>query len=239
MWSAMTVLILMLAGVVGMGTPALADMNCYYGPRGHCYSNAIYNGSGLTGLWGYLPRNNTTINTGLSADAHISNEIWLNMDGDGYLEAGTVNWNDSHAYDGGCGCQAYDLVWADTTPGGRQAQQWQHVIQHVTPNGAKDSFEFDHASGYDWNVYLNGSQVGHSTVTGGSSGNEMDMGGEYASVSCQPAYGSADNFDDWAEVRDSGGNWFYPPIHTYIDSNCGFDGISYGDGEWSWNKHTP
>ena len=61
------------------------------------------------------------------------------------------------------------------------------MIAHLTPDGAVHSYEFDHTSGNTWAFYYDGSFLENSTITGSSTGNEEQLGGEYQNTTASPA----------------------------------------------------
>jgi hypothetical protein len=229
------VLLLGTLALQSVASPAYADRSC---ESPHCYSIARYSASGITGMWGDIQQNYTSIGTGYGDTlAHINSETWLLMSNGAWLEAGLRNGSDVGAYNGGCYCVAYDTFWEDATS---SRTQFEHIIGHTTPNGAWDSFEFDHTSGSNWNFYFNGNYNSYSSATGSSSGNYEEVGGEYQNRSCVAGAGWANNFDIYTAVLING-SWIQPAWNqdNYIDSGCGFEGIHYSNGEYSWQKHAP
>jgi hypothetical protein len=224
-------------GAVAVASPAHADRNC---ESPHCYSIAFYSGSGFTSMLTDIQQNYTAIGTGYGdAYAHINSESWLLFSNGTWLEAGLRNGNDSGSVSGGCGCVAYDAFWADV--GASNHNEYRHIIEHTTPNGNWDTYEFDHTSGANWNFFFNGAYNSYSSVTGSSSGYLEEMGGEYQNTTCVSGAGWANNFDLYTSLRIGSGSWFSPAWNqsNRIDPGCGFEGIHYSNGEYSWQKHAP
>ncbi|WP_030439009.1 hypothetical protein [Actinoplanes subtropicus] len=228
--------LLALAGLQTLAPPAYANRNC---ESPHCYSQAFYTASGLIGMWSEIQENYLSIGTGYGdSNAHINSETWLLMPSGAWVEAGLRDGNDSGSWSGGCSCLAYDAFWADTNSKG--TAEYRHIIESTTSTGNWDDFEFDHTSGPTWYVYFNGNYIGYGQATGSSSGKEEQAGGEYQNTTCVTGAGWADNFDIYTEVANSNG--YFSPAWNHpneIDSGCGFEGIHYRNGEFSWQKHAP
>jgi len=110
----------------------------------------------------------------------------------------------------------------------------------VSPTGQTDVYNISRAGQTNqWNVWLDGNPIGLSTVTGSWNGAYSQIGGEYTGI--DTAYGRADNFDMQELASTNGGNTYVaPPLNSFqIDPRSGFEGTSYGTGEWSWQKHAP
>jgi hypothetical protein len=234
-----------LLGVAASGTPARAE------PPGvceapHCYAINWYDQSGITGI--YMTEGDAFSSITNSpappydSGAHINSEIWLYMPSGGYVEAGLRNGSDAGAYSGGCNCVAYDAFWADHTPGG---VEYQHIIAHLTPDGASHTYEFVQTSGNTWAFYYDGSFLEDSTVTGSSTGNRFDVGGEYENTSCGADAGLAHNFNLLSEFKfapaGQGAAWYTPKWRTGtgdVTPGCGFQDMNGPDqGEYQWQKH--
>jgi hypothetical protein len=228
--------LLALVGAFMVVTPAHADRNC---ESPHCYSAAYYSGSGFIGMWSQIPQNYTRIGTGYGdSQAHINSESWLRFGNGTWIEAGLRNGNDS-GDTGGCNCVAYDAFWADISASNHN--EYAHIIEHTTPNGNLDTYEFYHYSGSTWDFYFNGAYNNYSSATASSSGNQESIGGEYQNTTCGSGAGWANNFDLYTQLESSSGNWFDPAWNqpNRIDPGCGFEGIHYSNGEYSWQKHAP
>lgn len=225
-----------MLGSVAVAVPAHADRYC---ESPHCYSDAAYDGSGLEGMWSSIRQNSLTIGTNYGDPfAHINSETWLYLPSGAWLEAGLRHGDDTGASSGGCGCVAYDAFWSD---GGTNHVEHEHIIMHTSANGNVDTFEFDHQTGAIWNFYFNGAYNNYSSITGASSGYAEAAGGEYQNTTCVAGAGLASNFDIYTNLEDGSGNWAGPAWNTanHIDPGCGFEGIHYSNGEYSWQKHAP
>jgi hypothetical protein len=213
-------------------------LNCVDGsPYGHCYSFAHNTGTTLAGIWGEWHDNYLTPGTSNSSHPwHISAEQWFKLTNGAEVEEGILN---GYQYWGGCSCEAYAQVWADTTSAG---VQYLHTIDTLSPDGDNHSYQISRApTTNDWYIFLTGNADGESTVTESWQGPQEDVGGElYANSIYTPSGSESTTFTMYVEGENTSGNWITWDItnthDTYADA--GFNGTSWSTSEWSWNKPT-
>ena len=193
-----------------------------------------------TGIWGTWHRNNLQSGgSSASQPNHINSEMWFTLTNGAYLETGLYDGFEPSSYGNGCNCGAYAQFWADTDSNGNQ---FTHVIANVSPTGQTDTYQISRAPNVNqWYIFLNGNNVGLSTITQAWSGPRMDIGGELQAPSdTNPSGSHADDFDMYAKVINGNGqavNW--PEIdRRYLSESPPFQGVSYSlnPTEWSWQK---
>ncbi|MFC0435198.1 hypothetical protein [Kutzneria buriramensis] len=222
--------VLAMAGLLAAPVAHAAPATSCNSP--HCYSIGTLDRTDFTGIYGHWHSNNMYLGgSEYENGGHINSEMWLVTaeGGASWVEEGLRNGIDPGDP---CGCQAYEVFWADQAPGGTFSR---HFIDNDTPDGYDNAYEIQRgAAPNQWDVYYDGNQVGVSAVTGSWTGYEQQIGGEVAANDLGAAH--ADWFQMTADFRDGAGKWYVSRGGASIPSqvvDSGFTGY-WVDSDWVW-----
>jgi hypothetical protein len=225
-----------LALVTFSATPvgALTGTYCGTPSTNHCYSVAYSSNGSWTGFVGNWHANYMTPgSTSAAIQNFTDSEMWLlanvnqNNGDPEWGEMGIINgWDVSLA------SPAYGSFVGWFNPYGTFF--WQY-LDTFSPTGATYTFQMSRGTTVNnWTYYQNGMpriyiQSNWWLGTYGLGGGEF-----YTATTYSAPFPHADTFDmNLSLVNGSGSVVTYPIGSTNIHS--GFNGISYGAGEWSWN----
>jgi len=142
-----------------------------------------------------------------------------------WIEMGYIN-----GYRADIGTVGYCTNWAAQPSSGVFET---HTIGCISPDGVRRGFQMSRGNATNkWNFYQSNSLVATLSNSGFWSGVASEVGGEFH-VNATNCF--ANTFDINARVfNGSGQALLYPSQTQTVDP--GFNGISYSQSEWSWNR---